>query len=337
MLYVVIAFLFLSVILYVILGGADFGAGIVELFTGKKSRYRTQNLMYESIAPIWEANHMWLIIAIVVVFVGFPDIYEIISVYLHIPLTLMMLGIIARGTAFTFRNYDAVNDAWHNVYREIFYYSSLITPFFIGCIAAATISGTINPDKQDFLSLYVYSWFNPFGIAVGIFTIVICGYLAAIYSLREVDSKEDLKLMVKKTRDMMLAVFISGGLVFLVAYWSQIPLLEWVFSGGVGITAVITATLSLGLLLWCINHNFLFPVRGLAAFQVIMIMTAASYQHIPNIILLGNGRHISLVQNAAPMSTLTILGWALVIGSVFILPFLFYLMFSFTKASKKED
>ena len=95
--YVVIAFLFLSVILYILLGGADFGAGIVELFTGKKARNRTQNLMYESIAPVWEANHMWLIIAIVVVFVGFPDIYEVLSVYLHIPLVLMLLGIIARA------------------------------------------------------------------------------------------------------------------------------------------------------------------------------------------------------------------------------------------------
>jgi cytochrome d ubiquinol oxidase subunit II len=170
--------------------------------------------------------------------------------------------------------------------------------------------------------LYVFSWFNPFGIAVGIFTIVICGYLASIYSLREVDSKKDLKQMLKKTRDMMLAVFVAGGLVFLVAYFSGIPLIEWVFTG------------SLGILLWCINNNFLLPVRTLGAFQIIMIMAAATYRHIPNIIVLGNGKTISLIENAAPESTLTILGWALLIGCIFILPFLFYLMFSFTKAKK---
>ena len=337
MLYVVIAFLFLSVILYILLGGADFGAGIVELFTGKKARNRTQNLMYESIAPVWEANHMWLIIAIVVVFVGFPDIYEVLSVYLHIPLVLMLLGIIARGTAFTFRNYDAIEDNWKNVYREVFYYSSLVTPFFIGSIAAATISGSINPDAKDFLSLYVYSWFNPFGIAVGVFTIVICGYLASIYSLREADSKADVKQMMKKTRDMMLAVFVSGGLVFVVAYFSEIPLIDWVFTGTVGIIAVIAATVSLGVLLWCINHKILLPVRALGAFQIIMIMTAASYRHIPNIILLGNGKHISLIENTAPESTLTVLGYALLIGCVFILPFLFYLMFSFSKVGKSGE
>lgn len=249
----------------------------------------------------------------------------------------MLLGIIARGTAFTFRNYDAIDDNWKNVYREVFYYSSLVTPFFIGSIAAATISGSVNPDAKDFLSLYVYSWLNPFGIAVGVFTIVICGYLASIYSLREADSKADVKQMMKKTRDMMLAVFVSGGLVFVVAYFSEIPLIDWVFTGTVGIIAVIAATVSLGVLLWCINHKILLPVRALGAFQIIMIMTAASYRHIPNIILLGNGKHVSLIENTAPESTLTVLGYALLIGCVFILPFLFYLMFSFSKVGKSGE
>ena len=130
MIYVVIGFLWLSICLYIIFGGADFGAGIVELFTRKSNRTKTKNLMYESIAPVWEANHMWLIIAIVILFVGFPEIYTTLSIYLHIPLVLMLLGIIARGTAFTFRHYDAVKDDWQGVYTQIFYYSSLLTPFF---------------------------------------------------------------------------------------------------------------------------------------------------------------------------------------------------------------
>lgn len=64
--------------------------------------------MYQAIGPVWEANHMWLIIAIVILFVGFPHIYTTMSVYLHIPLAIMLIGIIARGTAFVFRHYDAV-------------------------------------------------------------------------------------------------------------------------------------------------------------------------------------------------------------------------------------
>jgi cytochrome d ubiquinol oxidase subunit II len=118
MIYIVIGFLWLSICLYVILGGADFGAGIVESSPEKQ----TQNADFDvqSIAPVWEANHMWLIIAIVILFVGFPEIYTTLSTYLHIPLVLMLVGIIARGTAFTFRHYDAVEDSWQVFIHRFF-------------------------------------------------------------------------------------------------------------------------------------------------------------------------------------------------------------------------
>src|SRR5476649_1317458 len=130
MLYIVIAFLFLAIILYFLLGGADFGAGIIELFTSENHKSRTRKTMYQAIGPIWEANHMWLIIAIVIMFVGFPEIYTTMSIHLHIQLVIMLLGIIARGTAFAFRNYDAVHDNMQKVYNKIFVYSSFITPLF---------------------------------------------------------------------------------------------------------------------------------------------------------------------------------------------------------------
>jgi cytochrome bd-type quinol oxidase subunit 2 len=130
MLYVVIAFLWISILLYLLLGGADFGAGIIELFTSKKNKIVTRKTLYTAIGPIWEANHMWLIIAIVILFVGFPEIYTTMSVHLHIPLTIMLLGIIARGTAFTFRHYDAVVDDMQNLYNPIFAWSSFVTPLF---------------------------------------------------------------------------------------------------------------------------------------------------------------------------------------------------------------
>ncbi|RZK64206.1 MAG: cytochrome d ubiquinol oxidase subunit II, partial [Pedobacter sp.] len=119
MIYVVISFLWTAILLYILLGGADFGAGIIELFTSKENRPKTRKTMYNAIGPIWEANHMWLIIAIVILFVGFPKIYTTISVYLHIPLVCMLLGVIARGTAFVFRNYDAVKDEMQRVYTPI--------------------------------------------------------------------------------------------------------------------------------------------------------------------------------------------------------------------------
>ncbi|NAW50080.1 cytochrome d ubiquinol oxidase subunit II [Elizabethkingia argentiflava] len=334
MIYVVIGFLWLSICLYLILGGADFGAGIVELFTHKNAKAKTSKIMYESIAPVWEANHMWLIIAIVIMFVGFPKIYSFMSTYLHIPLVLMLVGIIARGTAFTFRHYDAIEDKWQTLYANIFYYASLLTPFFLGLIAAATVSESINPNAKGFLDLYIYGWLNIFGFSVGLFTVAICAYLASIFSLRETTNKSDLYLMIRKTKQMMLFVVISGAGVFLTAHFSDIPLIYWVFSKPLGIIAISLATLALMIIFYCIRKEKLMPVRVLAGLQVVMILVAATYQHNPNIILLADGNYISLMENAAPLKTLNALGWALILGCVFILPFLFYLMYSFSKMKK---
>ena len=337
MIYVVIAFLWVSIVLYFILGGADFGAGIVELFTfRRKDKKITKNLMYESIAPIWEANHMWLIIAIVILFVGFPEIYSFASIYLHIPLVLMLVGIIARGTAFTFRHYDAIKDEWQTVYTQIFYYSSLLTPFFLGMIAASSISGTLNPNANSFPELYIFNWFNFFGISVGFFTVSICAYLASIYSLREASEDFDLGLMIRKAKQSMVFVIITGILVFVAAYVSGIPLLERIFGNWVGITAISFATLFLVFIFYFIKTKTLTLVRVFAAGQVILILVAATYQLYPNIILLENGDHLSLLTNTAPEKTISFLGWALLIGSVFILPFLFYLMFSFSRRNVRE-
>ncbi|MEG0566386.1 MAG: cytochrome d ubiquinol oxidase subunit II, partial [Hungatella sp.] len=272
MIYIVIGFLWLSICLYIILGGADFGAGIVELFTNKKARHKTQEIMYESIAPVWEANHMWLIIAIVILFVGFPEIYTTMSTYLHIPLVLMLVGIIARGTAFTFRHYDAVKDNWQVLYTQIFYYASLLTPFFLGLIAAATVSHSINPDAIGFVDLYIYSWLNWFGVSVGLFTVALCAYLASIFSLRETRDKPELLLMIRKSKQTMIFVVITGLLVFATAYISDIPLVKWVFSKPLGIMAIAFATIALLLILRAMNRQKLLPVRALAGFQMVMIL-----------------------------------------------------------------
>src|SRR4030095_4347637 len=154
MLYVVIIYLWTAILLYLLLGGADFGAGIIELFTSKKNERLTRRTLYKAIGPIWEANHMWLIITIVILFVGFPAIYATMSVHLHIPLAIMLLGIIARGTAFTFRHYDAVVDDMQVVYNKIFVYSSFITPLFLGIIGGSAVSGHIDTEATAFPQAY---------------------------------------------------------------------------------------------------------------------------------------------------------------------------------------
>src|ERR1700760_3851393 len=182
MLYVVILFLWVSLLVYLLMAGADFGAGILELVNRKKNRSLIRETSYHVMGPIWEANHMWLIIAIVILFVGFPLIYSNICTYLHIPLLIMLMGVTARGTAFSFRNYDAVkDDKMQDVYNHIFVYSSFITPLFLGITAGSVISRQIDPASSDFLHTYIFSWLNFFSVAVGLFTVALCGFLAAIY------------------------------------------------------------------------------------------------------------------------------------------------------------
>ena len=335
MIYIVIVFLWTSILLYVLLGGADFGAGIIELFTSKANKAKTRKTMYEAIGPIWEANHMWLIIAIVILFVGFPKIYTTISIYLHIPLVCMLLGIIARGTAFVFRNYDAVKDDMQKIYTPIFVYSSLITPFFLGIIAASSVSGQIDTNATNFLDAYVFSWLNWFSITVGLFTVSICGFLATIFIIGQTDNLENRLHFVRKAKRIIFVVMACGGMVFLAAYFEHIPLIHWIFGDWPGVIALIAASCSLLVMFNLLPRNKPVVLRILAGFQVTMILFAATYTHFPNIVLTKNGVNLSLLNHHGQIRTIESLGYALLIGSIFILPALFYLIYIFQH--KKEN
>lgn len=332
MLYVVILFLFFAIVLYFLLGGADFGAGIIELFTSDDNKSRTRRTMYQAIGPIWEANHMWLIIAVVIMFVGFPVIYSQMCTYLHIPLLIMLLGVTARGTAFSFRNYDAIkDDKMQDLYNHIFVYSSVVTPLFLGIIAGSVISRQINPDATTFLSAYFYSWFNWFSIAVGFFTVALCGFLAAIYMIGEAKEQFDVKRFTKKAVIMNAIAVGCGGLVFLAAEIEKVHLAHWIFGNPVSLVAVIAASLSLVLLWYLLSKGNTQIIRILAAFQVTMILVSVGYRHFPNIVMMKGGHNLSLLTDHAPEKTINDLGWGLLLGSLIILPSLFYLYYSFQK------
>jgi cytochrome bd ubiquinol oxidase subunit II len=329
MLYVVMIFLWTSILLYILLGGADFGAGIIELFTSEKNKSKTRQTMYHAIGPIWEANHMWLIIAIVILFVGFPVIYTTMSVHLHIPLAIMLLGIIARGTAFAFRHYDAVVDDMQKVYNKIFVYSSFITPLFLGIIAGSAVSGKIDVNASNFSDAYIFSWLNWFSVATGLFTVAICGFLAAIFIIGETTDTSERTRFIRKAKHMTIAAFVAGSLVFIAGYFESVPIFRWIFGNPIGLAAISAALISLifqWIFLYKGNTNTL---RILAGFQVTMILLAVTVKHYPNIVLLKNGRSLSLLEHAGHEQTIFYLGAALLIGSVFILPALYYLLYSF--------
>jgi len=336
MLYVVITFLFLAILLYFLLGGADFGAGIIELFTSEGNKSGTRKIMYQAIGPIWEANHMWLIIAIVIMFVGFPVIYSDMCTYLHIPMLVMLLGIMARGTAFAFRSYDAIKgERTQNFYNHIFVYSSFITPLFLGIIAGSAISRQIDVHAVRFSSAYVFSWLNYFSVAVGLFTVALSGYLAAVYLVGEAENQNDAKRFIRKARQMNVIAVVFGGLVFITAGMENIPLPYWIFGNPVSLSAVIAASISLVIQWMLISKGKKKIIRLSAGFQVTMVLLAVGYMHYPNFVMIKGGENLSLLTLHATSKTIHDLGVALLVGSLFILPSLWYLYYSFQK--KADD
>jgi cytochrome d ubiquinol oxidase subunit II len=335
--YVVIAFLFLSILLYVVLGGADFGAGIIELFTSEKNKGRTRDTLYRAIGPIWEANHMWLIITIVILFVAYPVIYAEMSVYLHIPLTIMLIGIVARGTAFVFRHYDAVKDDMQHMYNRIYFVSSFITPLFLGIIAGSVISGHIDHAANTFADVFIFSWLNWFSVGVGFFVVALCGFLASVYLIGETDNPDDRKRFINKARHMNIAAVASGIYVFVTAWIDDIPLTNWIFGTTVGLIAVLAATASLIVLWILIYSGNAIIIRLLAGFQVTMILLAIGYAHFPDFIVVKHAMNLTLLEHHAPTQTINALGWALLTGTLFIIPALFYLYYKFKHKEYPHD
>ncbi|MFC5624236.1 cytochrome d ubiquinol oxidase subunit II [Algoriphagus winogradskyi] len=337
MLYVVIIFLCLSLLMYVLLGGADFGAGIVELVTPSSMREQLRNTTYKTIGPIWEANHMWLIIAIVILFVGFPPIYTVLSVHLHIPLALMLIGIIGRGTAFVFRHYDAYQDDMQKVYNLIFTYSSFITPLFLGLIFGAAIGGEIDTEASGFYEAYIHPWFNFFSISVGIFTVAICGFLASLFLVGEAKSAEVRLVVVKKAKLFIVFTVLAGGLVFAASIVDAVPLVGLLLKEWITIAVLLLATLAIVVLWLKLDRGSKALIRFLSGFIVSAILLAFGYHYFPDIIITKSGENLSVFNSAAIGKPIDTLAWALMIGSVFILPSLFYLLYSFQGSKEGEE
>src|SRR5689334_4196758 len=120
-----------SLNIYAVTGGADFGGGAWDLLASGPRRREQRALVGEAIAPIWDANHVWLILVVVLLFTAFPPVFARLMTLLHIPLTLMLLGIVLRGSAFTFRSYDSKRDTVQRRWGRIFSLASTGTPLLL--------------------------------------------------------------------------------------------------------------------------------------------------------------------------------------------------------------
>ena len=331
MLYVVLFFLAISLLLYVVLAGADFGSGIVELFSSKKNQEKTKKTVYRVMGPIWEANHIWIIIIIVILWVAFPKFYNILTIHLHIPLTLTLLGITLRGVAFVFRHYDAYIDKSQVLYDWMFRFSSLLTPIFLGMTFGATISGEItiteNYDSHGFKELFINPWLNVFSILVGLFFAGLCAFLASILLIGEAEA-DKTNIYLKKSKMATITIVLLGLVLLCYGYLDNTVFVSNFIDNPYSIGLIVLSALLIYPLLHSIKNTYVILSRTFAGLQVLFILSAAICAHYPNLIITENAR-ISIMDGMASESTINVLGCSLIVGGILIIPGLFHLLKSF--------
>jgi cytochrome bd ubiquinol oxidase subunit II len=172
------ALLFLGVVAYAILGGADFGSGVWDLLAGDaRQGAHLRSQIDRSIGPVWEANHVWLVYVLVFLWTGFPTAFGAIMSTLFVPWLLVGLGIVMRGGAFAFRKFSSsVREA--QLHGIVFATSSLITPFFLGMIAGAIASGRVPADGTGDVWR---SWTGPTSWVGGVLAVLTVSFLAATF------------------------------------------------------------------------------------------------------------------------------------------------------------
>jgi cytochrome d ubiquinol oxidase subunit II len=171
--------LWIGVTFYAVFGGADFGAGFWALIAGRGERgERARGLIDWAIGPVWEANHVWLIFVLVVLWTAFSSAFEAITSTLFIPLSLAALGIVLRGSGFAFHH--AADKLSRRLLAErLFGVSSLLTPFFMGTVVGAVASGRV--PLGNAAGDPVSSWLNPVSLVVGVLFVATCAYISAIF------------------------------------------------------------------------------------------------------------------------------------------------------------
>jgi cytochrome d ubiquinol oxidase subunit II len=205
--------LFVGVTAYAIFGGADFGAGFWDLIAGGATRgARPRAIAAHSIGPVWEADHVWLIFCLVVLWTAFSQAFASIMLTLFVPLTLAALGIVLRGSSFAFRK-EVFRTARQRNLGAVFAVSSVLVPFCMGAVAGAIASGRVPAGGKagDLWS----SWLNPTSILGGVLAVAVCAYLAATFLVWDARRLQDEDMVEYFRRRAILAAIVTGVIAFI--------------------------------------------------------------------------------------------------------------------------
>ena len=203
-----------GVIAYVLTGGADFGGGLWHLLASGERRTAQRRAIERALAPIWEANHVWLIFVVVLLFTVFPRAFATVGIALHIPVTLALIGIVLRGSAFSFHSYGTGPAVAQGRWALAFGVSSVLSPLFLGATLAALSTGDIRWVNGLVTSGFFAGWTTPFAWLTGLFAVALFALLAAVYLT--VDSPEEVR---DDFRVRALVLEVAAGALAGAVFW----------------------------------------------------------------------------------------------------------------------
>lgn len=314
---------------YLLMGGADFGGGVWDLLASGPRRAAQRERIAATIGPIWEANHVWLILVIVVLFTAFPSAFSALATVLHVPLVLMLIGIVMRGSAFVFRAYDTRPETARRRWGPAFAVASLVTPLLLGVCLGTVASGragaalvALERGERGFAAVWIAPWLAPFPLAVGCMTLALVAFLAAVYLTLETANdtplQEDFR---RRALGAAAAVFLTAGVALVLAPTEPSRLHEGLLASWwaplLHVLTGIAALIAIGALV--VRRYRL--ARLAAAAQASLILwgwAAAQYPRLVPDVLTIDGA-------AAPAVTLRALLWAVAAGAVLLIPSLAYL------------
>jgi cytochrome d ubiquinol oxidase subunit II len=313
------AALLLSLVAYALLGGADYGGGIWDLLASGPRRREQRALVEQAIGPIWEANHVWLILVIVVLFTGFPPAFAAVSTTLFVPLTLLLFGIVLRGAAFTFRAYhpgDRVQARWGLLFSA----ASVLAPLLLGASVGALASGGLRVTPDGMPLGRPGDWLSPFSAATGLLACALFAFLAAVYLTVEARGplQEDFR---RRALAAGLAVFLLALAAALLSA-REAPL---VFAGLTARRWSLLLHLATGAAavaaLWALWRRRYPLARLAAAGQVALIVAGWGASQYPYLVV----PDVTLASASAPAATQRLLLGALGLGGLTLFPSLWLL------------
>lgn len=279
---------------------------------------------------IWEANHVWLVLVVVLTFTAFPAAFATLGTVLHIPLALMLVGIVLRGAAFVFRSYGSRTGEQRRNWGRIFAMASTLTPLLLGIVIGAVASGAVGAAQArigtaTFHDVYVAPWWSPFPIAVGVLALALFAMLAAVYLAYETHDDALRGDFRRYALSAAAAVFVAAFGALAVAR-GDAPMMRVGLMGSAWalpfqLATGVSATTAIGALWW---RRYALA-RLAAAAQLSLILWGWAFAQFPYMVPSG----LTIRSTVAPRITLVIVAWALAAGAVLLIPSLLYLRRTF--------